>query len=1324
MTDSPSDLPSLRDVWALAQSVARASVEVTDDTLLSEVAGRVLAVCRQLAQELGVEPGWLLPIISGLAAEIQATPTYAAAAQRLQQQRQQAEKLITLLLEAYQAVLALEAVSNRRRRLEPAWWDAQKAGLTQAFLAEPEQAAQRWYTLYAEALVDGQLTICRQLTREPLPYPPTMLSDVLRFVFATEAIQADNPQQALDVLLDLVHRLPEQGEAATRAGLWVLIGRIHLYRLRDVTAAQTALEHALALAPRQSFTQAAMGHFFRDQDQARKANPYFKQAIELGPGEPEGYVGMAWLAEGQGWWAEARDYYDQAVAAVADEVDPITYLNRLLNPVSGNLYLHLARYFHQTGDHERALTILEQAHTLGLRDETAYPNRHYYWLKGDLLRALGQPVEAGAAYHTAATQFYWLSDYAQAARLFRRAWRYNRDQAINFWYLADILRIQSYRSDPPYVIPDTIRRSCQVWQAGAAKGPIAPEESWAYLARATIADRLARVPGANMSACWWEAAAYVERALLCEEEPRRWAALAMYYRFLDLDQNGLTAARHALAANPDNRELLEEQAGALINIGEFEEATQILTRLIVQSDNPESRQLYQSWEAVARYFLRQFDQALALVQAAFQPDTPDLWERKVRANIQRLAGQVAAAQADYAWIWERRADPQFEQPDYQVDFGWAGYHLGYIREALPYLQARLEARDDAFDAALDLALCYLTLSDIPAAETMLRRSLEQVTVKRQVDEALILLDEWRDNRQADDPTESIARETISRFRQAFAEWETDSAESPALVELEALGAETADVGAPAWLATQAARGRLYRQDGRWADAAAAYRRLLAPGLDFPEARLGLEKVAADSLAAGQHALRAGSFDQTAALAQAALSQRLFGPHAAAEAEWRALAGLAAGAGPPAQVAFTAAFDGFRAIQAHPAAALGQWSAENLASLTHYWQVDAVWQALARADETREWEVARNRLRGYLEKALGMPEAESTSTQMLAIVTQLAVELGQDLAPPEPNATWPLFTRYMPELRSRLQLELGVTVPPLRVRVSEADSDGRAYFILIDEIPVVMGRIPPGALFAPHPPEALTAAGVPAEAQEAALVPVSLKPGAWVAEAYAETVTRHGLTLFPDPLLYLVAHLEERVRRALPGFVGEQEIANLLESWGGNSAESQLIAAALPDAVSRRRFGRVVHALLSENVPITDWRALLAAVRQTGLPDDDVYVALRAARQQLQNYLPGNQPDDFSALLPPEIETGVALRLTNQNGRQFLALPPVEAQELLRQAQLWLAAQIVPPGRRLVAVVRDAGVRPYVRRLLELESPDLMVIAQAECLPATPSEAAG
>lgn len=123
------------------------------------------------------------------------------------------------------------------------------------------------------------------------------------------------------------------------------------------------------------------------------------------------------------------------------------------------------------------------------------------------------------------------------------------------------------------------------------------------------------------------------------------------------------------------------------------------------------------------------------------------------------------------------------------------------------------------------------------------------------------------------------------------------------------------------------------------------------------------------------------------------------------------------------------------------------------------------------------------------------------------------------------------------------------------------------------------------------------------------------------------------------------------------------------------------------------------------MPITNWRSLLGAVRDSGAsaPLDQL---LRAARLRLQDQLPGNAPDSVRIRLPAEIERQM---LSRRSGRAFLAVSPQQKHEL----QTWLRNEMRAYGRGAVLVTASSELRPLLSGLVRAEFPMVNVLSEEE-----------
>jgi type III secretion protein V len=331
--------------------------------------------------------------------------------------------------------------------------------------------------------------------------------------------------------------------------------------------------------------------------------------------------------------------------------------------------------------------------------------------------------------------------------------------------------------------------------------------------------------------------------------------------------------------------------------------------------------------------------------------------------------------------------------------------------------------------------------------------------------------------------------------------------------------------------------------------------------------------------------------------------------------------------------------------------------------------------------------------------------------MLPVVTPIALEIAFDLIP-EDDQEWIFLKTYVPKMRDRLQKEMGIRVPGVRVRGNETDLSSGTYIIMLDEVPLVSGTLEIGRYYCLAPIDTLQALGIAEYDLSPAPHPGTSAPGCWVAPEYETIIVEQGLELWADHQLYMLYHLDAVLRSNLADFVGVQEIANLVEVWAQEEDGAELVAEALPDDTARLRFGRVLRALLDEQVSIAPWREILEAVREVGLPHDDVHEAVKAVRLRLKPHLPGNGSDAKRVFVPEYLEEKISSWIPAQDDIGSANIPPEETQYLMNEIREFVQRY----DQDLVLVARESEVRPFMRRLVQMEFPHIVVIAEEERLP--------
>ena len=288
----------------------------------------------------------------------------------------------------------------------------------------------------------------------------------------------------------------------------------------------------------------------------------------------------------------------------------------------------------------------------------------------------------------------------------------------------------------------------------------------------------------------------------------------------------------------------------------------------------------------------------------------------------------------------------------------------------------------------------------------------------------------------------------------------------------------------------------------------------------------------------------------------------------------------------------------------------------------------------------------------------------------------------------------LPARLLSNLRAAVFASYGVRVPGVHVRASELPASN--YAVLVGEVPIALGALRLDRAWASAGAEDLARLGVTGE-------PASHPRGgaaSWIAEADRAAVAGAGFAV-AAPLEYLMMHVQAVLEANLAQFVGVQDVHNLLDEAG--------VAAASERPGALAAFAQVLRGLVIEQVPITALRALWAGFEpawQRGEPAPaiveqlrglaEVKPALPANRDRRDHYVLG---DAATAALRRSIDRGGAVPV--------LALEPELCQELLTAVRNGVAT-----GSAAVLVC-DPEVRPFLRKLVEIEFPGLPVIASSE-----------
>jgi flagellar biosynthesis component FlhA len=226
--------------------------------------------------------------------------------------------------------------------------------------------------------------------------------------------------------------------------------------------------------------------------------------------------------------------------------------------------------------------------------------------------------------------------------------------------------------------------------------------------------------------------------------------------------------------------------------------------------------------------------------------------------------------------------------------------------------------------------------------------------------------------------------------------------------------------------------------------------------------------------------------------------------------------------------------------------------------------------------------------------------------------------------------------------------------------------------------------------------------------EEAVNPANGSECAWVSQEDWQKVKDAGLDIW-TPAEYIVLHLSAVIRKNSAELVGIQSVASLLKEKA-EEVYSKIFSAqgGLP------RFTSVIHALLSEEVPIKELPSICDCyLNRLNLPTYEIPEEIRCLDAVRKDIL-GNTPDTPIFRLGEQLVSLLAQGIQRDGEAAVLALEPEPTQDALAAVRKEVT-NLPPTSRNPVLFVEDWRMRPFARKLVELEFPHLAVLSRREAV---------
>ena len=311
----------------------------------------------------------------------------------------------------------------------------------------------------------------------------------------------------------------------------------------------------------------------------------------------------------------------------------------------------------------------------------------------------------------------------------------------------------------------------------------------------------------------------------------------------------------------------------------------------------------------------------------------------------------------------------------------------------------------------------------------------------------------------------------------------------------------------------------------------------------------------------------------------------------------------------------------------------------------------------------------------------------------------------------------LFNRIT-NMRKQLAMELGIIIPPVRVR-DNLQLEPNQYVIKIKGNITATDELVMGRLLAMNP-----------VGTEIALEGIRVKepafglPAVWVSERERENAEIAGYTVV-EPSAVLTTFLQQILRRNADKILGRQETKRLIENL--KKDYPAVVEELTPDALPVGTIQKVLQNLLRENIPIRDLVTILEALMDYARVTKNVDVLTEYVRHSLSHTIVRLYQDAHGMLRAIAMDPGLEQVLINalQNQRETspsLGLAPAVIQSIHDSITTNIDNAIVAGVQPVVLCA--ATVRPYFYRLIHTSFPNVAVLSFTELPPDTEVEFIG
>jgi flagellar biosynthesis protein FlhA len=348
----------------------------------------------------------------------------------------------------------------------------------------------------------------------------------------------------------------------------------------------------------------------------------------------------------------------------------------------------------------------------------------------------------------------------------------------------------------------------------------------------------------------------------------------------------------------------------------------------------------------------------------------------------------------------------------------------------------------------------------------------------------------------------------------------------------------------------------------------------------------------------------------------------------------------------------------------------------------------------------------------------LPAAPDPMKDLLQI-DPIELEIGYALIPLVDEKQGGDLLERISLLRKQSALELGILIPPIRIR-DDVRLPSNEYVIKLRGSEIARAEVMPRFLLA------LNTGGVVQEIDGMDTIDPSFgMPAKWIASTRRQEAETYGYVVV-EPTTVAATHLIEVLKASAAELLGRQDVQEMIETL--KKSHPALVEEVVPNKLSLGTLHRVLQRLLRERVPIRDLVTILEALGDAAESTKDPEHLCEFARRALSNVIARLFADATGAVrgitMGPRLEQALTGLFSPRGGANpaLGLLTPDGLAVLLRDLNdLSMSGSL--DGRPLPLIV-PPSLRVGVRRLIEPVLPALPVVSLAELPPQVTLQSAG